>query len=66
MIQVFGTSIQIMMIKGAVKMEEFIYEMINKYGLKTSQIIEMYETLQKVSEKSNLSVEETVKLVRDK
>lgn len=55
-----------MMIKGAVKMEEFIYEMINKYGLKTSQIIEMYETLQKVSEKSNLSVEETVKLVRDK
>lgn len=47
-------------------MEEYIYEMINQYGVKGNEAIEMYQTLQKVSKKSNLSVEKAVKLVKNK
>lgn len=47
-------------------MQNFIYEMINQHGLKGSQAIEIYETLQKLSKNSNLSVEEAISLVINK
>lgn len=47
-------------------MEEYIYEMINQYGVKGNEAIEMYQTLQKVSKNSNLSLEEAVKSVNNK
>lgn len=41
-----------------------IQKFIRKYNYTSEQAEKMFETLQKVSKKSNLSVEEAVKLVR--
>lgn len=48
------------------KNEIFIQKMIKEYNYTSEQAESMYKELQKVSEDSNLSVKEAVKLVKNK